>query len=230
MSWSRSGRPGPQGWIPWAYWTEHVINNLFLTHKGPYTEKEKASLLGWSTTTALLFAIPQLVSKIGLGTIGWVSAFYYAGKWTSQLIDPEEGKENYTGFISAGTWGNEPNYGSAQRPGSGGYFDVPGNIALILLYRGDVAAFEKAAKEEQEIVDAWQAKQDARKILYSSFKTIDDFSPEQRVEMGFWTVSQYEAWFDSQLPKIPIKITPEEALRIKRLKLAIGTTPIHPFG
>jgi len=230
MAWALSGKPGPTGWVPWIVWTEWVVNHLYLTHEGPYTEKEKASLLGWATSTAILFAIPQIVSRAGLGVLGWFGAVYYAGKWTSQAIDPDEGHQNFHGFISGGIYGNDPDYGSAQRPGSGGYFDVPGNIALILLDRGEKAAFEKAVEEEQKLVDAWQAKQDARKILYSSFKTIDDFSPEQRVEMGFWSVSQYEQWFDSQLPKIPMKLTPEEILKIKRLKLAIGTTPIHPFS
>lgn len=179
------GKPGPAGWIPWAYWTEYVVNDLFLTHKGPYSEKEKASLLGWATTGAILFSIPQLVQKIGLGTIGWFSAIYYTGKWTSQIIDPEEGKENYYGFISGGIWGNEPSYGSQQRPGSGGYFDIAGNLAIILHFR------KNKKKKNSETTTFTQ---DAI--------TMDDLNMEQRVELGFITPAEYVTWFNAEISKM----------------------------
>jgi len=194
------GKPGPQGWIPWGIWTEYIINNLFITHKGPYTEKEKASILGWAISGTILFAIPQLVAKVGLGTIGWVLGFYYSGKWLSQWIDPDEGLDNFHGFISGGNWSgsNEPDYyggGStmsfqnnpANRPGAGGYFDVVGNIARI----------GWAWQEEKKMTAELQKRTTAaekRKIsveLARSIKIGSFTSPEDLYKYGFIDVDDY---------------------------------------
>jgi len=132
LAWS-TGKPGPTGWVPWIYWTEKVINDYWLTHKGPYTEGEKASILGWAASTAILFAIPSIVASVGLSTVGWVSGFYFGGKWSSQWIDSEEGKDNYHGFISGGGWpgSNDPNYLSGD-PNKSGYFNVFQNTNLVI--------------------------------------------------------------------------------------------------
>jgi hypothetical protein len=186
------GKPGPQGWIFWGIWTEYIINNLFITHKGPYTEKEKASILGWATSGAILFALPQIVSKIGLGTIGWVLGFYYSGKWLSQWIDPDEGMDNFHGFISAGNWSgsNDPNYGSAQRPGSGGYFDIAGNLAILIL------AQSRKEPYWSERANTWVTNEnEADEVLMRQLKhsaSSGSFTtPEALWEYGFITDDEY---------------------------------------
>lgn len=184
------GKPGPQGWLPWGIWTEIIFNDLFLTHKGPYTEKEKASILGWATSGAILFAIPQLIAKVGLGTIGWVLTFYYTGKWLSQWIDPQEGKDNYYGFLSGGYYGNDPNYGSAQMPGSGGYFDIPGNLAILIL------AQSRKEPYWSERANTWVSNEnEADEVLMRQLKhsaTAGSFtSPEALWQYGFISTDEY---------------------------------------
>jgi len=206
LSWF-GGRPGPIQLWPWFWWTEVVVNDYFLTHKGPYTAEEIASIGSWATTTALIFALPQVVSKLGTGTIAWITGIYYAGKWTSQAIDSEEGKDNFHGYISGGSWpgSNEPDYygggasmsptmNPANRPGAGGYFDVVGNMAIIgLQWKEDV----RIHKLEQEIAktkieaEETRLRQEQTRLIQESIQMGSFTTPEDLYRYGYIDIEEY---------------------------------------
>jgi len=87
---------------------------------------------------------------------------------------------------SGGIWGNEPNYGSAQRPGSGGYFDIPGHIARILLSRDPKKETPTITTVTQD--QGWQ----------------NEMTKEMEIELGYIPVDEYLAWFNSELKKMEI--------------------------
>jgi len=205
LSWG--ARPGPVQLWPWFYWTEYVMNDLFLTHKGPYTTKEKASLGGWATTTALIFALPQVVAKVGTGTLAWLTAIYFSGKWISQAIDPEEGKDNFHGFISGGWWAgsNEPDYygggatmsptfNPANTPGAGGYFDVVGNVARISIqWKEDVRIhkLEKEIAKRKTSAEKQRLRQEQTRLIKESIQMGTWTSPEDLYRYGYIDVEEY---------------------------------------
>jgi len=207
--WTESRNKDPAAEAGGAYflgttflWSPPVIKKLILWN--PVTRGYLAGAAALTFGTALIFGWG---SKEHKQSIDFVADPLDMPAKTGWAVEELTGEEQ--------TWDNEL-----------GEFFLNG-VGLKSKRQRDLAAKQK---EEQKIVDAWQATKDAKEILYSSFKTIDDFSPEQRVEMGFWTVSQYEQWFDSVLVKTPVTLTHEQTVNIKRLKLAIGTTRIHPFG
>jgi hypothetical protein len=184
-------KPGPFEWITWGIFTEYVLNDLFLTHEGEYTEGDVAAIAGWAASTSWMFAGIHIASKIGVGSIMWALTAFYLGKWTSQWLDPEQGKENYYGFITGGIAGNDPNYGSAQRAGSGGYFDIAGHLATIILY-------EKPSPEPywSERADTWvssEAEADAvlMRQLQQSATSGSFTTPEALYQYGFIDTDEY---------------------------------------
>lgn len=138
--------------ISWGIYTEYIINDLGLDHTGPYTEEEQEQIAGYLVATAYVFGADAVGSKIiqgiGWGTVSTVLAAFYIGKWASQAIDPEEGRENYYGFMTGGMYGNDPNYIAGTNTlnpqsvvamqGGGGYFDVVGNFAAIINYEAPI--------------------------------------------------------------------------------------------
>jgi len=121
--------------ISWGIYTEYVINDLGINHEGPYTEEQQEQLLGYVAATSWVFggniAGRAIIGAIGWGTVGSVLGAFYVGKWSAQMIDPEEGKENYYGFLSGGTWGNDPNYLTGDEQATG-YFNMYRNANLII--------------------------------------------------------------------------------------------------
>jgi hypothetical protein len=75
-------------------------------------------------STSWLLAVGSVVKRVGPWPLAIAIGAYWVGKWTSQWIDPDEGKENYYGFISGGIYGADPNYRS--------YFNVGLNTQIIL--------------------------------------------------------------------------------------------------
>lgn len=130
-------KPGVFEWAGWVLLTEFLVNDLYLTHEGEYTDEDVATVAGWGLSTGLLIGTTTLISRIGTWPVAAITAIYLAGKWISQGIGGNEGRDDYYGFMSGGIYGNEPNYGVTWGTpnfgaGSGGYFDIAGNIALIL--------------------------------------------------------------------------------------------------
>jgi hypothetical protein len=166
--------------LSWGVYTEYVINDLLITHEGPYTEKEKDQIAGYVAATGWVFggrvAGQAIISAIGWGTVGTVLGAFYVGKYASQVIDPDQGKENYYGFLSGGYYGNDPNYLTGDEQATG-YFNMYRNMNLIIssyatdyntppptnlqaselkgLYWSPRAKTWVANEEEADIVVAW---------------------------------------------------------------------------
>lgn len=111
-------------WLGWAALTEYVLNDLWLTHEGEYTDQDTAEITGWAFSTAWLFAVGSVVKQVGTWPLAVILAAFWAGKWTSQVIDPDEGKENFYGYVSGGIYGADPNYRA--------YFNISLNTQIIL--------------------------------------------------------------------------------------------------
>lgn len=148
--WKRGTYRRQVEFFAWVASTEYFVNDLLLTHEGEYTAEDKAFMLGYATQTAWLFGGERLLSsglgKIAVRTFAQIALIYYVGKWTSQLIDPDQGKNNFHGFISAGLIGgsNDPNYWSGDQNESG-YFNFPKNISTIISYEAPNEDVLKAA-------------------------------------------------------------------------------------
>lgn len=121
--------------VSWGIYTEYIINDLGINHEGPYTEEQQEQIMGYVAATSWVFGGGvtgrAIIGAIGWGTVGTVLGAYYVGKWSAQLIDPKQGKENYYGFLSGGTWGNDPNYLTGDEQDTG-YFNIYRNANLII--------------------------------------------------------------------------------------------------
>ena len=80
----------------------------------------------------------RATAAISLPIVGLATSAYglaaiipvVTGAVVSNVIDEEEGLDNYLGFITGGTVGNEPNYFTGD-PNDSGYFNVPRNFETV---------------------------------------------------------------------------------------------------
>jgi hypothetical protein len=83
----------------------------------------------------------RVMKQAGLGRVTWgllANPYFMAaavpiaiGAGVSHAIDPEEGLENYGGFLTGGYIGNDPNYWDSDENNSG-YFNVHQNFVNII--------------------------------------------------------------------------------------------------
>ena len=97
-----------------------------------------------------------------------ITAVLIGGYVHSQFIDPEEGGDNYLGFLTGGDYGNDPNYWDTDENNSG-YFNVGQNTANVMDWYTAQENAEAIAQAEAEYIqtywdekdrEAWQARVD----------------------------------------------------------------------
>jgi hypothetical protein len=129
-------------------------------------------------TTLALIGIwgPQLTTLRNAG-IGWglratiFSSYGLAaavpvviGAAVSYAIDPEEGLDNYSGFVSGGEIGNDPNYWDSDENNSG-YFNVHQNFVNIISANRRAKSDKQRKEEEAEYIRLyWERKAIAQQI------------------------------------------------------------------
>lgn len=114
-----------------------------------------------------------------------VTYSYVAGAITSDVIDPEEGLNNYLGFTTGGEYGNQPNYVTGDANDSG-YFNVVRNFSNIL--KAKRAA--KKAKEQKALEAAYIRDYYMNAHLESLKQKWLAMTPEERAAMSDFT-NQY---------------------------------------
>jgi hypothetical protein len=163
-----------------------------------YDRYKKSDQGFWATLelTGSLAAIwtPQFrtLKLAGVGSFGWglLSNPYFmaaavpvvTGGVISYAIDPEEGLDNYSGFITTGEMGNNPNYWDSDENDSG-YFNVHQNFVNIISANRR-AKSERVRKEaEAEYIQRyWERKAIAQQvaaeqnygILLASYNALTD--------------------------------------------------------
>jgi hypothetical protein len=115
----------------------------------PWARRQVAGAGGWGIKRLLIAAANPFTLT--------VTYAYVAGAIASDAIDPDEGLDNYLGFTTGGTYGNQPNYFSGDANDSG-YFNVVQNLSTILQARDKTAATTEAA-----YIEAYWARQEALK-------------------------------------------------------------------
>ncbi|GAJ07232.1 unnamed protein product, partial [marine sediment metagenome] len=126
--------------------------------------------------TRLILANPVLSS---------IAAIVTAGAIISNYIDEEEGLDNYTGFLTAGIGGNDPNYWSGDVNNSG-YFNIGQNLATVMNWYTNASTLEaQEAAEAEYIRNYWGAKKaqeyldnmdEAEKEAYRQYKETGSFN------------------------------------------------------
>ena len=143
------------GWGPSITMTDEVMGKWMLQTGiavGYYREEDKnwwnttvasaSSLTMWSTRFRGLVKSSLGASGKGILRGAWhlakanpvtatITAAYLAGLGLSKWIDPEEGVDNYHGFMTGGLTGNAPNYWGGDQNNSG-YFNMGLNLAVIM--------------------------------------------------------------------------------------------------
>jgi hypothetical protein len=78
------------------------------------------------------------------------------GAVVSDAIDEDEGYDNYTGFISGGTWpgSNDPNYLTGD-PNDSGYFNVVKNFDTVASTQPLSRALTWTISETNKKVESW---------------------------------------------------------------------------
>jgi hypothetical protein len=108
----------------------------------------------WFTVTAtraiVLPIIGVATSAPGLAVI--IPAV--TGAIVSDIIDEEEGLDNYTGFVTAGIIGNDPNYLTGD-PNDSGYFNVVKNFDTVASSQPLSRALTWTISETNKKVDSW---------------------------------------------------------------------------
>lgn len=103
---------------------------------------------GWGLRNALMGA--WRAAAYNPVTTG-VLLVFIGGYYYSKAVDPEEGADNYTGFLTGGEWGNDPNYWDTDENESG-FFNMGQNTATIMdWYNAQALAEEQAAAEAEYI-------------------------------------------------------------------------------
>jgi hypothetical protein len=169
-----------------AWWnnnTNYRVGQFALT--GLVLENYRQSNRGFFPTVQTALALggiwyPQIsqISKYGLGSLilqtlrATVFSSYglaagiplVIGAGVSYAIDPEEGLDNYGGFVFGGTVGNDPNYWDSDNNNSG-YFNVNQNFVNIISANRR-AESERVRKEaEAEYIQRyWERKAIAQQV------------------------------------------------------------------
>jgi hypothetical protein len=150
------GKVGPRSVLAWAGAT---IGTAFILNPG-WANGVRGSLARatfWFTVNATrAIALPIIgvaTSAEGLALIIPV----VVGAVVSDAIDEEEGFDNYTGFISGGTWpgSNDPNYLTGD-PNDSGYFNVPKNLETITSSQPLTRALTWTISESDKKVESWE--------------------------------------------------------------------------
>ena len=115
-----------------------------------------------------------------------VTYSYIAGAVTSDIIDPEEGLDNYLGFTSGGIGGNSPNYVTGDANDSG-YFNVVRNMSTIFESNRSKISAAVQRQAEQAYIDAyWEAKAVAN--FEAMIITYNALTPAQQQEIrAYWS-------------------------------------------
>jgi len=138
--------------------------------------------------TPFVYAIGGFVIKrIAFNPVAFVvTAAYTEGAIVSDIIDPEDGLDNYVGFTLGGIGGgNDANYLTGDANDSG-YFNVAQNLSTVMVANQDKinsALKRKALKmAEQEYIDAyWEAKAVAN--WETMIQTYNALTPAQQKEI-----------------------------------------------
>jgi hypothetical protein len=77
------------------------------------------------------------------------------GAVVSDIIDEEEGFDNYTGFLTAGIIGNDPNYLTGD-PNDSGYFNVVKNFDTVASTQPLSRALTWTLAETDKKVKSWE--------------------------------------------------------------------------
>lgn len=105
-----------------------------------------------------------------------ITAAYVEGAIVSDIIDPDEGLDNYVGFTLGGLGGgNDANYLTGDENESG-YFNVYRNVTTIL--NANSTAATNAAAEKAYIANYWHQKDIQR--WESMVMAYDTLSPSQQ--------------------------------------------------
>ena len=138
---------------------------------GPQLTTLRNAGIGWGLR-ATLFSSYGLAAGVPLAI----------GAGVSYAIDPEEGVDNYTGFLSDGTWGNDPNYMSGD-PNNSGYFNVHQNFVNIISANRRAKSDKQRKEEEAEYIRLyWERRAIAQQvaaeqnygILLASYNALTD--------------------------------------------------------
>jgi len=196
-------RPGAWEWLGWGVYTEWIIWNLAITHEGEYTAEDQGHAVAWGMSTAWIFAGANIAGRIGLWPIVTILAAFNLGKYISHALDPESGEDKYLGFISWGLWegSEEPNYiaGGSDltrlgQAGSGGYFDIAGNIgAIVWGWKKDNerARLEREGEARKPEVEKERLRQENLRLVRESIRMGSAVTPAELYEYGFIDSEEY---------------------------------------
>jgi hypothetical protein len=148
------GKVGPRSVLAWAGAT---IGTAFILNPG-WANGVRGSLTRatfWFTVNAtraiVLPIIGVATSAPGLAVI--IPAV--TGAIVSDIIDEEEGLDNYTGFVTAGIIGNDPNYLTGD-PNDSGYFNVVKNFKTVAETQPLTRALTWTLSETDKKVKSWE--------------------------------------------------------------------------
>lgn len=86
--------------------------------------------VGWGMRYAGTLALAAAQTPAGATTIA-VTAIYAGGLAASQAIDPVSGVDNFVGFTSGGTYGEQDIHYLTGDANDSGYFNIPKNLSII---------------------------------------------------------------------------------------------------
>ena len=145
--------------------TAFILNQYRVSDRRTGDTVDTGSKLANVWGTPLMYAVTGVVVKgVTMNPVAFaIVAAYTEGAIVSNIIDPEEGLDNYVGFTLGGiAGGNDANYVTGDANDSG-YFNVAQNLSTIMIVNQDKinsALKRKALKlaEQKYIDDYWEAK------------------------------------------------------------------------
>jgi hypothetical protein len=171
-----------------------LATTAFILNQYRVSDRRTGDTVDTGTKLANVWGAPFAYAVGGVVVKGLVSnpvtfaitAAYAEGAIVSDIIDPDEGLDNYVGFTLGGiAGGNNANYVTGDDNNSG-YFNVAQNLSTVMTVNQDKinsALKRKALKlAEQEYIDAyWEAKAAAN--WESMVITYNALTPAQQREI-----------------------------------------------
>jgi len=167
------GRLAAQGWLSHTVYTQEKVSwwehTMHAIASGliwsPRFAAATYQFRGWAIRAALRAAMSNPVTSGVL--LVFIGGYFYA-----DVVDPEEGADNYTGFITGGNMGNDPNYWDTDENDSG-YFNVGQNVANIMDWYSAQDNAEAVAHAEWVYIQLSEGNAMERKRLRDAMRLAD---------------------------------------------------------